>query len=315
MTRTGFKQGQWLALLAGLLGGLLCALALGQAKPASAEEAEPSQVSAVLWQPAMNTFRRHTAPARDMFNFYSDVLGFELLGTFEEVGNDGVTRFQVGPGELKLTGQGGQRNYVAGGVTAATGLRLLTFFYPEQASLEARFREHGYDVPAFSPLPGGSRVSALVQDPDGQWVQLIIAPGEDDSVYEQMEVGLTVSDLEASQRFYAEFVGLETLEPVYDPLFDTRKYAYRHGATIISLRQFDADLPSDTGSGGIQYVVSDIHLVNELVEKYEVTVDQPLNDLEGFDSLLFIWVDDPDGITNYFIQTPQSTSGTDWAPH
>lgn len=290
---------------------LLGLLALGPMGPAVAEETAES-VAPVLWQPAMNVFRRHDAPAREMFRFYSDVLGFELLGTFEEVGNGGVTRFVVGPGQLKLTGRGGDRDYVDGGVDDATGLRLLTFFFPDRENLEARFREHDFDLPAYSPLPGGNRLSALVQDPDGQWVQLVIAPGEDDSFYDRMEVGLTVSDLEASRRFYREFVGLEALEPVHDPVFDTQKYAYRHGATTISLRHFGDALPADTGSGGIQYVVSDIHRVNDLVEPHGVTVDQPLNEQEGFADLMFIWIDDPDGITNYFAQTVQSASGEAW---
>ena len=36
-----------------------------------------------------------------------------------------------------------------------------------------------------------------------------------------------------------------------------------------------------------------------------MTVDQPLSTLRGFD-LRTIWLDDPDGITNYFAETGQS---------
>ena len=33
----------------------------------------------------------------------------------------------------------------------------------------------------------------------------------------------------------------------------------------------------------------------------KIVIDQPLNILKGF-SLLTVWLDDPDGITNYFAQ-------------
>ena len=49
---------------------------------------------------------------------------------------------------------------------------------------------------------------------------------------------------------------------MHDPLFDTMKYSFRHGATTVSLRSFASELPADTGSGGIQYVVSDADAVD-----------------------------------------------------
>ena len=51
-----------------------------------------------------------------------------------------------------------------------------------------------------------------------------------------------------------------------DERFGTRKYSYRHGATTISLRSFGKGLPADTGSGGIQYVVSDVEFVDALAQ-------------------------------------------------
>ena len=84
------------------------------------------------------------------------------------------------------------------------------------------------------------------------------------------------------------------------------KYPFRHGATTISLRSFGKALPADTGSGGIQYVVSDIKAVEGLAKAHKVTIDQPLNTMGGY-SLQTIWIDDPDGITNYFAQVGPSS--------
>jgi hypothetical protein len=51
--------------------------------------------------------------------------------------------------------------------------------------------------------------------------------------------------------------------------------------------------------------VSDVELVAELAAERHVTVEQPLQGLRGFD-LRTIWLDDPDGITNYFAETRES---------
>jgi hypothetical protein len=69
------------------------------------------------------------------------------------------------------------------------------------------------------------------------------------------------------------------------------------------LRSFGKTALADTGSGGIQYVASDVKAVQDLAEARHVKVDQPVNNLPGF-ALRFVWLDDPDGITNYFAEIP-----------
>lgn len=257
----------------------------------------------VLWQPSMNVFRRFEVPAERMYEFYGGVLGFKQLSTMNVGNGGGVARFQAGAQELKLTRRVGDRHYEPGGVSAATGLRLLTFFFADEATLGERFVQHGLRSPEFANL-GGVR-SALVTDPDGQQVELVIVPGATAEQLARIEVGLTVADIERSRAFYRSFVGLEELPPVDDERFGTRKYSYRHGATTISLRSFGKSLPADTGSGGIQYVVSDVEFVDALAKERQVTIDSPLQGLRGFD-LRTIWLDDPDGVTNYFAETGAS---------
>ncbi len=283
----------------------LLAASMLAAGGAAAEETaldEHATTAEVLWQPSMNVFRRFDVPAECMYEFYGDVLGFEQLSTLD-VGNGGVARFQAGAQELKLARRVGGRSYEGGGVRGATGLRLLTFFFAEEAALAARFAAHSLPAPQFSEI--GGRRSALVRDPDGQDVELVIVSGATDEQLASIEVGLTVADLESSRKFYREFVGLEELPPVDDARFGTRKYSYRHGATTISLRTFGKALPADTGSGGIQYVVSNVDFVDALAKERQVPIDQPLQGLRGFD-LRSIWLDDPDGVTNYFAETAQA---------
>lgn len=263
-----------------------------------------NSVRATLWQPSMNVFRRYAVPAEKMFEFYGTVLGFEQLVTFnpaDAVG--GVARFRAGAQELKLTGRVPDRTYVAGGVRDATGVRLLSFFFADEAELVRRFTAHGLPRPVFRTA--GDRRSALVTDPDGQSVELVIELDAPAARYQEIEVGVTVSDVEASRAFYREFVGLDELPPAHDPLFDTMKYSFRHGATTVTLRGFGIDLPADTGSGGIQYVVSDADAVDAAAKARGVAVDKPLTVFSN-GALRTIWLEDPDGTTNYFAETAAS---------
>jgi len=259
----------------------------------------------VLWQPSMNVFRRFAVAPERMYEFYGDVLGFDQLSTLNVGNGGGVARFQAGAQELKLTRRVDDRLYEPGGVRAATGLRLLTFFFADEAALRARFVAHGLPAPEFAPAHGDGRRTALVTDPDGQAVELVVVPDATADQLAQIEIGLTVTDIERSIEFYRGFVGLEPLRPVHDAPFGTTKHSFRHGATTISLRSFGAGLPADTGSGGIQYVVSDVEYVDALAKERRIAIDQPLQGLRGFD-LRTVWLDDPDGVTNYFAETGAS---------
>lgn len=297
MSRNG--RGALLAVL--VLGAIASNLGVAQT---TAPDATATTAS-VLWQPSMNVFRRFEVPAERMYEFYGDVLGFKQLSTLNVGNGGGVARFQAGAQELKLTRRVGDRSYEGGGVRAATGLRLLTFFFADEAALTTRFAQHGLAAPEFRDDRDEGRRSALVRDPDGQDVELVVVRDATAEQLASIEIGLTVADLERSRAFYRSFVGLEELPSVDDARFGTRKYSYRHGATTISLRSFGNDLPADTGSGGIQYVVSNVDFVDALAKERQVPIDQPLSGLRGFD-LRTIWLDDPDGVTNYFAETGAS---------
>jgi len=273
--------------------------------------AEHESAAAVLSMPGMNVFRRFAAEDPEpLFAFYSEVLGHERLTRYNVGGGTGVSTFRAGagPSQLKFTGRTSDRQYQPGGIDNATGIRLWTFYYADKAALVKRFTDHGLAAPEFTPIGATQQMSAVVSDPEGQLVQLIVTGDPAGTTYSEIEIGLTVSDLERSRAFYREFVGLEELEPAYDPVFGTMKYPYRHGSTTIALRHFDKALPADTGTGGIQYVVSDVEFVDRLARERHVVIDQPLSTLQGF-GLRTVWLDDPDGITNYFAQTGRPAGG------
>lgn len=299
---------------AGLYVALLLSLTFTVAAAAETPvQPLPASCAALLWQPSMNVFRRYAAPAEKMFQFYGDVLGLKRLPGIKLGKGAQLVLFQVGTSQLKFTGRVPDRSYVPGGVRAATGLRLITLVFRDEAGLRDRFQQYGYPLPDFKTYPGSDDSIALVQDADGQWLELVVNGKATEQRLATIEVGLTVSDLEKSRAFYRDFVGLEELPPVHDPVFDTMKYPYRHGTTMISLRSFGAKLPADTGSAGIQYVVSDVDSVNALAQARHLSFEQALRSLPGF-SLRTVWLNDPDGITNYFAETAYSRHKSAPAP-
>jgi predicted enzyme related to lactoylglutathione lyase len=285
-----------------------CVMAIPLAGVIAAQETTPKgPVAAHLYQPSMNVFRRFATERAKIVDFYGTVLGLKPLPTLGLGGGGEMNRFLVGTSEIKFTTVVRNRTYHGGPIKDVVGLRLFTFFFPDEAALTARFVAHGYPAPAF--ITGGDgRRAALVTDPDGQWVELVAVPGAPARTYEAIEVGITASNVERSRAFYRAFVGLEELPPVRDDRIGVTKYPFRHGTTTVNIWSVGASgssAPVNNGSAGIQYVVSNVDAVDAQARLHGVTVDQPLANTFG-GGLRTIWLADPDGVTNYFAETAQS---------
>lgn len=289
-------------LLSWTLGCTALALACLSAGAGAQAPAQTPSVRPLISQGSMNVFRRFPPDKRDkMLEFYGKVLGVRSLSPITLGGGNQMVLYGVGSGQIKLaSGQQSNRQYKAGTARDATGLRVITLFFPDEAALVARFKEAGYPAPSFRSGPDGRR-HAMVADPGDFSIELVVVPNAAPDTFNRMEVGLTVSDIEKSRAFYREFVGLDELPPVKDVLLDVTKYPYRHGETTINLWTFGKGLPADTGSAGIQYVVNDVDTVDARAKVRNVTVETPLGNMSGF-SLRTVWLNDPDGITNYFAQ-------------
>jgi catechol 2,3-dioxygenase-like lactoylglutathione lyase family enzyme len=294
------------AVACGLVS-LVCFALSGTALPQQ-RAARDTTVAPLIYLPAMFVFRRHAVEQEKMLQFYGDVLGLEKMPNIGQVGRVkvGATEFKMPPRSFAPFQRPGlDDRRPDGGVKDATGFRLATFFFPDEAALVARFRQHGYAVPEFKTLPGSPNRRALTTDPDGQAVELVVVPNGSPETYQQFEVGLTVSSIEKSRAFYRDFMGLEELPPVEDPLFGTTKYSFRNGSTIISLRSFGANLPADKTSGYIQTIVTNVDRVQELAKERGVTIDRPLTAPRDA-RLRIVWLDDPDGVTQYVTETAES---------
>jgi len=112
--------------------------------------------------------------AGPMLDFYSEVLGLEYVGDLDIPGIR-MKVFAVGDAFLKLLFPEQPPSEGAPGGLAAgvAGLRYLTIQVPDVAGAVARCRQAGVRVPtpAFEYEPGVT--VAIVEDPDGNSVELI----------------------------------------------------------------------------------------------------------------------------------------------
>ncbi len=296
-----FKSALFTASL--LAAGAAVSIQPVAAQPApAAPDATPAKPVFALG--AMNVFRRFPPEIRaKMIDYYGTVLGLHALTPIQVNANLQMILFRVGThGQIKLASglTPGRKHHPGGAINDATGIRLYTLTFTDEAALSARFTAAGYPAPAFKDIGGGRR-AALVKDPGGFNLELVIDPKASPETTGGVTVGINVSDLDKSRAFYRDFVGLEELPPVKDAFLGVTKYPFRHGETTIELWSVGKDLPADTDSAGIQYVISNIDAVNANAMARHVTVETPLGGVPGF-NIRTVWLNDPDGVTDYFYQ-------------
>ena len=302
----------WIARCCGTW--LVCALALAAAVAAQTPAAPT--IRPFLWGSGrapseigeVNVFRRFSSERTDaMKAFYADVLALPVLPS-TALGGGQMIRYPVGPSEVKLFPVAPSAPNTAA-IKEATGVRLLTFFYADEAAVTQRFVASGRPAPKFeadTSRPGATR-SALEQDPDGEWVELVIVPGAPAAALARFEIGITVSDLERSRAFYGGILGLDEQTPVPDPRLGVMRHAYTHGSLTINLWTFGAGLPRDAETGGMQYIVWNAAGVDTVAQARGAVIDRPLS---APGQMRTIWLTDPDGVSNYFAEF----AGNDNAP-
>jgi catechol 2,3-dioxygenase-like lactoylglutathione lyase family enzyme len=286
------RRSRWTSVAIGLV------LSIAVAAPAGAQTSPSPPVAATTTAPyfveqSMNVFRRFNGDGAKTLAFYGEVLGFGDVGAI-----GGVSRYQVGPSQLKFTRLGANNVVTRGGIHDAAGVRLWTMWFPDEAALSRRFTDRGLPAPAFKTIDGTR--SALVADPDGEWVQLVIAPNGPKETYGRLEIGIAANDLEKSRAFYRSFVGLQELPAVKDPVLNVTKYPFRHGSTTISVWATPGPRPTNRQLSGIQYVVKPVDPIWALAQERAIPVEQPLR--ETMPGLMTTWLYDPDQVTNYFAE-------------
>ncbi len=253
--------------------------------------------------PAANVFRRFPRDKTDaMVKFYTQALALKSLSPIQLTATQKMLLTGVGHGQIKLSaGQQGNRKYdLEGGIKGGTGIRYFELTYPDKQTVIDRFTAAGFAAPKFIKQGDGTE-AALVNDPGGFPIELVIKPGAKDGSNDGVGVGINASNLDRSRDFYRTFVGLPELPPVKDKLLGITKYPFQRGETTLYLYHAGNDAHPDNGSAGIQYVVSDSPLVDAKAKARHIAVETPLNKLKGF-NLITVWLNDPDGVTNYYAE-------------
>jgi catechol 2,3-dioxygenase-like lactoylglutathione lyase family enzyme len=276
-----------------------------------------SSTAGMFTGPAANVFRRYPRDKTDaMVKFYTGALALKSLSPIQLTATQQMLLTGVGHGQIKLSaGQQGNRKYdMAGGVTGGSGIRYFRLTYPDRQTVLERFAAAGFAAPKFSQQGDGTQ-AALVTDPGGFPIEIVIKPGAQDGSNDGVGVGINASDLERSRAFYRTFVGLDERAPVKDKLLGLTLYPFGRGETTLYLYHAGDNAHPDNGSAGIQYVVNDSPLADAKAKARHIAVETPLNKLAGFD-LITVWLNDPDGVTNYYAQVgPNSrTARTQQAP-
>ena len=274
----------------------LSAVALAAAV-ALAETAGPAPAT-LMTQESVNVFRRFSVDRAKVLEFYGDVVGLQVVDGAEHARR----RSDVAVSHRDVAVQVHDRRSGPPGEVRACArrhraARLHVLLCGRSGSRAKAFTSHGYPAPEFRGAAGHRR--AMVTDPDGQWVELVVdPPGGDPSHF---EVGATVSDLEKSRAFYREFVGLEELPAVDSAFGRTLRFTLGpKSSNILNLWAARPGAAANTYTAGIQYVISDAEAVDVRARAAGVKITQPLGPFGG--GLRTIWLADPDGITNYFAQ-------------
>jgi catechol 2,3-dioxygenase-like lactoylglutathione lyase family enzyme len=286
----------------------LALLALFPVTPA----AEGVNIPALMLQPSVNLVLS-VGDIEKSKEFYGDILQLKPMANLNLPGGLVMTRYQVGTTEIKLLHSDATQKTETGKVDQATGIRRLTLFLRDQQGLRDRFKTHDRPAPEFETEPAARQWSrALVSDPDGNQIELIFPPdGTPDDVFKNIELRLTVKEIENSRKFYRDFIGFKELEETkVSPEDGGKLYHYRRGNTTISLGSFGDQLPPHTGRWEeahgiryIQYIVRDLDAVNDYAKSSGVTIDQKIFPLGKLARIMFIA--DPDGIINEFVGLPK----------
>ena len=192
-----------------------------------------------------------------MRRFYAEVLGLDLAPEIPVPGGQVVVH-RVGSSAVKLWCTNSPPDADEGGIDAAIGYRMLTLMLPDLDTVLSRAQSAGItDVERRTFGEGSGAVPiAFVRDVDGNALELVGLPGLEPS----LQVGLTVSDIERTQAFFTEALGLTS--GAVSSLDDIVAHSVGFGSTVVKYWHRGDGLPVQTGPiserAGIRYVTAHV---------------------------------------------------------
>ncbi len=303
---------QWRWHIAGVLTLGVAIVAVLSMFSSVANAGEPVNIPELMIQRSVNLVLS-VAEVEKSKEFYGDVLALRRMSDLHLPRNFVMTRYQVGTTEIKFLHTKATTKTETGRADAAIGIRRLRLFFADEQALRKRFESHDLQAPRFSgKTTDEAGRSAVVSDPDGNELELTIVPeGSSDDALNNIELGLTVGDIEKSRGFYRDFIGFDELDPRISGSSETGPtYRFRYGNTTLRISSFGDELPKHSGRWAeahgmryIQYIVRDLDAVSDYAKSSGVTIEQEIFPLGGLARIMFLA--DPDGIINEFVGLPK----------
>lgn len=238
--------------------------------------------------------------------FYGEILGLKRIPDLNFPGDSYMIRYMGGESELKFIVTGQSLPKHEGGTGKALGIRLLAILLPESESegILKRLVASGRELPSFtsgkSPVGYGYRYG-MAYDGDGNQIEIVFlddnAPKEK---FEQIQIGLTVSDPDAMNAFVGDIIGLGKVGE--ESLSGGRTlHRYQMGKSQVKFWPGPEGIPAWVGGPSdkigmnlVQFIVPDVDAVRDAVLKRGGTIAREPFALGGMATIMF--VGGPDGI-------------------
>lgn len=116
-----------------------------------------------------------TRKAEPMLAFYRDTLGLPVEGSMPMPGGGTMHRLKAGDSVIKIieTDPQPKADGIVGGLRAATGYRYWTIHVSNLTAAVSKAEKAGYKVPVPPKEIRTGVTIAMVEDPDGNWVELL----------------------------------------------------------------------------------------------------------------------------------------------
>lgn len=110
-----------------------------------------------------------------LIKFYRDTLGLEQTGEQDMPGGGHMTRLMAGTTTVKIVvnGKDPKGEAAPGGLRGATGHRYFTITVNNLAEAAEECAAAGYQVPVPATEIAPGVTIAMIEDPDGNWVELL----------------------------------------------------------------------------------------------------------------------------------------------
>src|SRR3954470_12532801 len=96
------------------------------------QTAAPPVPASLMTQDSVNVFRRFSVDREKDLAFYGEAIGLQPLNALNMPGGGQMSLFHIGSSQFKFT-TAGTRAEKPGPVLEVTGLRVFTFFFPDEA--------------------------------------------------------------------------------------------------------------------------------------------------------------------------------------